>query len=134
MTRDVRSKFSMCTMDGKTPNMLSSPKQLSGLSVLQNLEDWGIASWYMHKCVSHFYHHRIIRRANGKLPNAEWCAHASWQLLFFAWLCAGMSWFVQGLCFLNSHNIPHRTVEWFIQANQKTSPLPLLINIDVTRL
>ena len=26
----------------------------------------------------------------------------------------------------------HWTVQWFIQASQKTSPLPLLINIDVT--
>ena len=26
----------------------------------------------------------------------------------------------------------HWTVQWFIQANQKTSPSPLLINIDVT--
>ena len=54
-------------------------------------------------------------------------AHASWQFQLFALRCA----FHIVANVIEQCNL---TVQWFIQANQKTSPLPLLINIDVTHL
>ena len=89
---------------------------------------------------------RPLSRSSGSLygidgvtgdVNAPVVCARIWQFLLFFTLCVPIMVLFRARAFENPatfHKVAksHWTVQWFIQANQKTSPSPLLINIAVT--